>query len=379
MSYASSVIEAILKNSPIAASPDDLNHKENNSGYYSTFEGEGARKVQFVIEDLLSLIEAESFNHERAVALSIGGADGSDVLSLIERLKLKGGVLLEYDTDAALKAHAKASGENLPLEVEIGDATQKLGAALARAKSFGDVDTLIVLCFGVLHELPERSPGYSHDALFDTLFASFPNVLVYCAEPCAQPSPPLGWPEVVEIALDDVQADRLVGVAGFIRDRLFGMVAAPPQVRGPSFVRMHRDLAVELLHKVVRFVGVARFHYEMQERLTSFEVQSLARRIASRNEGIEQEVTYRTSGGFRKAYGEFGVITRNEDGAFLPVPFTHCRLVLRRFARNEKPAQDKAPNRPGNLPDAPAQPPGDHTSISVTNHGVTVNSTVNTR
>lgn len=367
MAEISEKIELILRNGLVPPSSGAASQRQEARGAYQTqFEGEGERKVKFVIDDLQVLVEDNMLDPQQTVALSIGGADGSDVRRLVDRLNLAGGVLLEYDTDAALRAKEIAATNNTRLVVEIGDATQKLDAALDRARtSFGAPETLIVLCFGVLHELPARSPNYAHDALFDRLFGAFPNVYIYCSEPCAQPDPPLGWPKTVEISLPDIASERLSSVIRFVRDRLFDRETSPPESRHQGMVRVDRDLAVEVLHKVLRFDTLDRFRHEMQERLTSFNAQELVRLIALRWPGVEQEVNYRTSGGFRKAYMENGVLSRSEAGTALPPPFTHCRVIFRRLTqakaagsrRSSPAAGDLGPDLAGAAATPQGQPP----------------------
>lgn len=400
------IIEAILRNALAReisiGTPDG---EANRHAYIQSFEGEGERKIRFVVDDLEALKEAGLLHPDRTVAMSIGGADGSDVLALMKRMNLSAGVLLEYDNDAGLNAQERTrdlrEDGSLKFSVVIGDAMQKLNTALDKAKSaVKDADTLIVICFGVLHELPKRSPNYTHDRFFDILFSAFPTVMVYCAEPCAQPEFPLGWPQSVELGFPGVKADRLAGIARFICDRLFVGKAGAPEQRGQDLVRMNRDLAVELLHKTLRFSSVDRFHHEMEERLTSFDVQSLSSMLATRIANLEQEIAYRTSDGFRKEYRDHGVNVRDERGAALPIPFTHSRLILRRFAQSHPqlqrakaeaadfappPAPTKAPAvadpmSAAGAPSAASGSDGGQVNISVSNRaGRDVSSTVTNR
>lgn len=396
-------IEIILRNALAREkSIGNADGEANRHAYIQSFEGEGERKIRFVVDDLEALKEAGLLNPHRTVAMSVGGADGSDVLALMKRMNLPAGVLLEYDNDAGLNAQEKTrelrEEGSRKFSVVIGDAIQKLDTALDKAKSAVEgADTLVVLCFGVLHELPKRSPNYTHDRFFDILFSAFPTVVVYCAEPCAQPEFPLGWPVSVELGFPGVKADRLAGIARFICDRLFEGKAGAPEQRGHGLVRMSRDLAVELLHKTLRFSSVDRFHHEMGERLTSFDVQSLSSMLATRIGNLEQEIAYRTSDGFRKEYRDYGVNVRDERGAALPIPFTHTRLILRRFSQPQPelqrakaeapvPAPNPAPAKAPAAADrasaagAPSTPGGSGANISVSNHaGNNVNSTVKNR
>ena len=259
------IVEKILanaarQNSYVKSTTDEAARRE----YNANFEGEGQRKIRFVVADLDDL-KRRGFNAAHAVALSIGGSDGSDLRALMSQTGIRGGVLLEYDNDAAERARKKSP----PLKVITGDATQQLDAALRAAKELVPAaDTLIVLCFGVLHELPTRSPGFDFDHFFDLLFgAGFPSVLVYCAKSCAQNGNAGGWPKQVEIGIPSVPASKLADVAEVVRNYPFrDLRVAAPTVCTEPHVRMGGNLAVEVLHKVLRFNSVERYFHEMEER-----------------------------------------------------------------------------------------------------------------
>lgn len=76
--------------------------------YQQSFANEGKRKVAFIKEDLQKLFDRKKVRAEDVVALSIGGADGSDVLEILNTTPITHGILLEYNTDAAQKARDAA-------------------------------------------------------------------------------------------------------------------------------------------------------------------------------------------------------------------------------------------------------------------------------
>ncbi|MBB4268001.1 hypothetical protein [Roseospira visakhapatnamensis] len=322
----------------------DVDYSASRRAYSASFEGEGERKVSFVLEDLRQLVLEGRFDPGNAVALSIGGADGSDLRALLQKMPIRGGVLLEYAREAAAAARAKADLEGgQRIEVVEGDATQKKGEAVDVALNCsGGAKTVIVMCFGVLHELPTRSPDYREDRFFDIFFSKFESVLLYCAEPCAVPAfDYLGWPDEVEIRLPDLPEWKLRLVADHICLQRFGVGVSEDSARGGGWVVMRSNQAVEVLHKLIRFQDMQRFRHEMGERLTSFNGATMGRAIQASFgvNDVEMELMYRTSTGFRDAYREHGVEARASGGQWplLPPPITHCRLILRRLRQSGAP------------------------------------------
>lgn len=372
----SEIMQAITKNALYPESPGKRTATEKREVYNDTFKNEGKRKVKFVIDNLAEMVERRQshFDPVRSVVLSIGGSDGSDAIALMTETGIKHGILLEYSNEAGQAAvrNADANAHNYTLKVVIGDAAQKLAEALEKAREIApDADTLITLCFGVLHELPTRSPNYLHDRMLDQLFDAFPNVLFYASEPCSQPAMPIGWPEIVEIGFPHVDPAMLHGVAQHVRDRLFQEQKLPaPEVRGP-WVRMHRDLAVEVLHKTLRFDSVPSFHHEMQERLTSFEADVLLQQVARRWPGLRRNLSYYATLGFLEAYDRHQVQARDENGNALTEPLTHCRLMLHRFSVPRQDAEIDPARKEPQQPVPGAIRPGTPTAIN--NAGRNVN------
>jgi hypothetical protein len=105
-----------------------------NLDYSESFRREGARKTQFVINRIAELDEATLGRLETFVAISIGGADGSDLLALVEKTSIKKAIMLEIDNAAAefARIHTKPLIKRLGawLEIVIGDAAQQLEAII---------------------------------------------------------------------------------------------------------------------------------------------------------------------------------------------------------------------------------------------------------
>src|SRR5678815_1849789 len=136
-------------------------HKSTES-YQATFEGEGTRKTEFIVDDLKRLERDRHLELSSAVAVSVGGADGSDLDSVLIGTPIREGFLIEYSdegAEAARKRAEKLRTHGKTLSVMQGDATMRkkdLIPKLRELKQQG-YTTLVLIFLGVLHELPKRS------------------------------------------------------------------------------------------------------------------------------------------------------------------------------------------------------------------------------
>jgi hypothetical protein len=295
--------------------------------YAANFQSEGERKTRFVINriDEFDVYTRESLSDYLAV--SIGGADASDLLALVQRTQIRKTILLEYDNAAADRANKyskpliEATGGSL--QVLIGDAVQQLEAIvsiLKEARAGGSVG-LLCLCFGVLHELPRRSPGFELRHYFARLTSVFDRNLLFLSEPCL---PPYDQAEM-ELSVSTISEDRLFELLGHVNAHLFDN-RQPIRKLSHGFVRAGFPLIIETLHKLLRYDSIPRFRHEMGERLTQFTPDQFLDALRITLPGAHLERNELVSDGFRRAYHNADVVLRCLDGQVRGMPFSHVQV-----------------------------------------------------
>jgi hypothetical protein len=174
---------------------------------------------------------------------------------------------------------------------------QKLGELLQKLnewKEAGDINGIVVSAQSVLHELPYRSPGFNANVFLGQLFKGWDNVFFCCREPCG----PQGWPKLVQLKLKDVSGDTLAAMARHVKAHL--SFAGDVHSVANDFVQMPSDLALETLFKVLYLDST--FSYEIEERLTAFDPESVSR-ILERYLGPNSvQIEYTVSGHFKQEY-----------------------------------------------------------------------------
>ncbi|MBA8835182.1 hypothetical protein [Rhizobium leguminosarum] len=295
--------------------------------YQSIFADEGKRKAEWIISDLTNRAKQGTINLDDAVYLSIGGADGSEIIEVLENTGIRYGVLLEYDDGAAQVARDRArklQAEGKQLFVSVGDASQRLANGFEGLPFAGKIQASTIICSmqAVIHEMPTRSsswPGYGR--FLGRIFRGFPNRFFYAREPHS----PLDWPDIVEVKIPGLSDHLLYGLANFINDRL--RIHGSLERVGDGYVLMSKDLAVECLHKLLRSKHRQNFNYEMGEQLTSFRldafVEILGKYIPHQNIHCE----FKSTDGFRLAWEAASVEARTDRGAPLTSPTTHVRIL----------------------------------------------------
>jgi hypothetical protein len=319
--------------------------REDPAIYNGTFEGEGARKTRFILNYFNELVEDMRLDLSGVVAVSIGGADGSDLAHIFENTAIRHGILLEYSDAGAGRARERAkdlADHGKTMIVVQGDATQKLEevrSTLTRFRDHNECSGLALICLGVLHELPTRSPNFDLNHFFSRLLGVMKNKLVFISEPCS----PQNWPDRVQLKIGNVSEDDLAVFAEYVRNTLFkNDEVIRPLVDG--FASMERDVAAETLFKLIRMDSMERLRLEMQERLTSFKEDECRRILDDCSDLSTESCTRTTSDGFRRAYAACSVVAKDEHGRPLQLPDTHVRIIasnLKELAHTSAP--DDAP------------------------------------
>lgn len=305
---------------------DNVENLEFDQDYQQSFANDGDRKAQYIIERL-SKLEREGQVHLPSMAyISIGGADGSELHSILSKTTIGMGILIEV-SDAAIAA-AKEKFEFLELEdrpllIVQNDAVSAIAETFRKIKDLG-FSQICISAQAILHELPDRSFAHKSDNRFlGSLFGHFERTLFVSREPCD----PDNWPTEVEVSLPGVDAARLAEFVKYIGKELrmdFTDVAtiANRSVIGP------RRLIVEALHKLLRSRSPVELRYELGEQLTSFDANKVRDLLADYcGSQRDVELEYTSTEGFRDTYRRFGVHACDTAKKALPLPNTHARLI----------------------------------------------------
>ena len=295
--------------------------------YSEYFQHEGLRKAQFVINRINELDAPTRNSLKDFTALSVGGADGSDLLALVKNTPVRRAILLEQDNVAAEWAteHTKPliEAEGGTLRVIVGDAVQKLEpiVELLKADQKSGASGLLGVFFAVLHELPRRSVGFELRTYVARLASVFGRNLFFLSEPYLPPQKQ----EEVEVRVSRIDEDRLYELLKHINAHLFNNSQSIHKL-SDGFVRAGFPLVMEMLHKLLRFETIPRLRHEMAERLTQFSSDQFVQALQITLPRAIVERTERVSEGFERAYRSAEVELRTIDGQQLLLPFSHVRV-----------------------------------------------------
>lgn len=297
---------------------------EQDERYQASFDGTAKAK------ELLQFIERRNdVSLLDSAYVSIGGADGSEIVHVLRNSPVRFGILVEASDHGAALARKgsdllKSSGKELV--VLQGDAMQRIrdcGGILSGWSRNGSVQSVILSLQSVLHELPSRSPLYDPNVLLASVFEPFRRRVLYSREPAK----PKEWPPVVHIRMKDVAGSDLEGVARHVNDAL-SFKDDRIAVLADGFVQMSAELAVEVLFKLLYCRDPERYRYEMQEKLTGFEPETFCRVL--RNyigppENVEYE--YCLTETFRAHYRLWEVEARTPTNDRLGLPKAFVRIT----------------------------------------------------
>jgi hypothetical protein len=268
--------------------------------YIEAFAASGQRKAEEYIRTT-SKLEIEP---SRTALLSIGGADGAELFSILEHAGLKYGALLEWNNAAADMARQKAhtfAKKGKIVKVFEGDAIQKIAEVqdwLSDLRKQGIIDTLCCSVNSLLHELPDRGSEFRLRDFIHGIVSDWKRLLITIREP-VQPS---GWPQQVELKLKGVRQETLEAFAGYValRRRFRARITRQAQER----VLMPSRLAGEVLFKIFY---LKEFDYEIQESVTSFSSKTLQEALRIEFGPRNVDVMHLNSDSFNRLYEQFGI------------------------------------------------------------------------
>jgi len=315
--------------------------------YQFSFKDKGIRKASQVLEYVnaeyqcyLSKSKFQDNNSNDLTSLrsstaivSIGGADGSELITLMSALDSPSGILVEISPSAT--AAARARGIDLVIEDDVMDAAPKVVSQLRDWQKQSKISTVLISCQAVLHELPSRSSTFTKEAFLQEYLTPIMKaglrVMFYAREPC----PPSNWSQ-----LTDSIAIRLFGLHKDDVDALSSYIAQ--QLNIPSGVDLTNSsdddtrvilpvvLAQEVLFKMLYCKNIARFQYEMGEQMTSFQPKNWLASL--RDMQMHTRVRYLTTDHFSESYHqeelllEEPVAVNARDGTPLEMPKCFVQL-----------------------------------------------------
>jgi hypothetical protein len=298
--------------------------------YHQTFKDEGARKSQYIIDDLINREIRGQLHTPKLVYLCIGGSDGSEVENVLRRTGIAHAVMVEISDQAAEAAKERARNVSTELGKEFrvitGDITnrlQEVAKELVSCRKKYELNGIVCSAQAVLHELPRRSTGFDFSVFFGRIYqdSTWKMVAFYSREPCKPPN----WPEIVELSIKNVSGESLRQFALHVADRLGLAQRAEDLPQG--WLQVSGILAVELLHKLLRNDTIRKIRYELEEQLTAFDPDLVRTILLDHVPGIEVRINYETTEGFSQAVKLHDVQFRDSKHRQLPIPHTHVRIV----------------------------------------------------
>jgi tetratricopeptide (TPR) repeat protein len=317
--------------------------------YGAAFHQSAQEKAHTVLE-LLNKLECP-FHGQKPVFVSVGGADGEELVYLLQNSRAEEGILLEFNRALADGARARdhaLSEQQKKIVVIEGDAQAKITEAAAEAcreVKRGAADFVAVTCHAVLHELFDRGPEFHPIDFFSSIFLDeeIPVWFTY-----REPGRPEKWSESVLLSADCSPA-TLIALARAItlRHVTFAQLAPEPKVVGGKAM-MNSTLAMEVLAKLFYIDDLA---HEINERSTAVDhrhlINALHVAIGEEAQRSHRSLVFSVSSptdSFRRLWVEkkIRVLGINEDFSSydLPVPESHTRVIAWRNALGAPPVSD---------------------------------------
>lgn len=248
--------------------------------------------------------------------VSIGGGDGSEVDHVLRHSGLRCGIVVEYMRGAAGRARSRSAtlahdfGGQKKIEVWEGNVFDLLGQCKEQLQEWrrqGVISGVAISAQAVLHELQSREPSRYDPSMLFKLYEGFGTRIFHSREPAKPRGDTPPWEGMVRVRMRGIESSRLCAVCNLVKNNVPGLHRElPTETDADGFVRAPALVAIEMLHKILRFSGVERLRVEMEECLVGFEPlavqQALAPYVGDEAVRVDYVVTetfermYRTSG-----------------------------------------------------------------------------------
>ncbi|GEM_PF-2596891 len=302
---------------------------------------------------------------DRLAYLSIGGADGADVIKVLQNTDIKYGLLLEYDHDCCKQARheSKYLMEGKQLSVIEGDAfsnRKKINEILNKLYNSKLIDGVVITGFSVFHELPERStgPGYDLRTFILQMIEGINQVYFYSKEPCSFTE----WTGRVEISFPSlIDNETLYKFCLIVQQKLGNGNSQgfnQPIIKLKDCIELSSELATEVVKKIVYFLydgDEDKLLYELQESHSKFSLNAFSTQVnnifSANPKNFESEGTTRneTTNTFRRIYEASGIKIKSVNNVFVdtiaPNGFVTIRSFYRPLKQNKKNKVQYSPAR----------------------------------
>lgn len=264
--------------------------------------------------------ELPSLRDRKLIIVSIGGADGTELISLLRNSRSVYGCLLEFMDRSTQDARQKALEAGVQIETFTGDLLQKLDDAMEWAieRKAETGAPVVVTAHAVLHELETRSSvSFSPRRFFARLHMA--DVVIG-----REPIEPSNWPDTVLLS-GKFDADLFVQLAGLIRQRVKGFDRPDftcDRVNSNT-VETQRTLGMETLTKAFYSED---FLYEMEEwttSLTSNQILSALNQCLKDKHSVGHELL--TSHSVNDFWECYGLEARSSKEVTVGKPLSHVR------------------------------------------------------
>ncbi len=303
--------------------------------YNEKFE-DGGKKAKDVIKFIQTIPREKDLGLSKLAYVSIGGADGAEILNILKFTPVPKGILLEYDFDLCRKAEQESVNFKLQDRLKIlpGDAWENKGSCneiLQEWMRSGEIKGVIISCFSVLHEMKFRAGNrlapYSHFEFFRDLIENIPEIYFFSREPTRfmEWEPNLhknGTSGMVNLSiLNWLTRDELFKFAETIQERLGGVnddYFNRKIKKVLNHITLDVQLAAEVLKKFLYFLkdsSVNNLLYELEESHVAFNPERFSE-ILGLIFGENVSFRYTTSDSFKDLYQEANIKIESIDGTF---------------------------------------------------------------
>lgn len=281
------------------------------------FQKGAIRKAKEVVEFLKS---KANLDLQGIVFVSIGGADGTELVSLLKATGSRCGALLEYSDRSSRDAVHKAKEAGFEIEAFTGDLMQKIDDALDWAIRQRDQDkakAIVITAHAVLHELEDRSTRFT----LRRYFAKLGDADIIIGR---EPVEPTEWDETVLLS-GNFDAELFGDLARLIKLHIktFQQPRFTLDRVNEHTVELHRALALETLTKAFYSED---FLYELEECVTTLLPSKVVGDLTlclDRSHSIGHErMTSVSMDGF---WDNLGLTAMSQNGARLGKPLSHLR------------------------------------------------------
>ncbi len=253
--------------------------------------------------------------------INLGGGDGTELFTEIEKSKINYGILIEYDFDSVnrfsenqIPFYLRNSSREIKtdvIECDLLDQNKmRVAKGLIQDKNLSGI---VVTIHAVLHELSKRSHyKFEMETLFKRVYDLHDKIIFIIREPGIAEN----WPEKVYISVGNKYKKNLLKILEEINARHFNDNKDNYESFDDGTIYCDKDLAIEALTKLFYSVD---YDYEIREQITSISMSMIAQALkASGFEDINPEPFFSES--LETNIDHFEVKYKGKNEIILPKP-----------------------------------------------------------